>query len=107
VNGVPKWRLAAGILFLAALGFYAAIVTPIYIRAFELREFVSALTHNVDSRDRSDDVLDAMVVAKAHSLSLPVTASGVQITRSGGDVRIDLRYQVKVNLPGYAVELHF
>lgn len=107
MNGVPKWRLAAGILVLAALGFFAAVLTPVYIHAFEFREFVSGLTHNVETRDRSDEALTGMIVAKSRSLSLPVTASSVQITRNGGDVHIDVRYRVQVDLPGYTVELHF
>jgi hypothetical protein len=107
VNGVPKWRLAAGILVLAALGFFAAVLGPVYVRAFEFHRFVSGLTHNVDTRDRSDDALLRMVLAKSRSLNLPVNASGVQITRSGGEAHIDARYMVKVDLPGYTVELHF
>ena len=107
MNGVPKWRLAAGILVLAALGFFAVILAPVYIHAFEFREFVSGLTHNVETRDRSDEALASMVLAKSRSLSLPVTADGVQITRNGGDLHIDVRYRVQVDLPGYTVELHF
>ena len=48
-----------------------------------------------------------MVLAKARSLGLPVAASDVQITRTGEDLHIVVRYVVKVDLPGYAVELHF
>jgi hypothetical protein len=107
VKGVPKWRLACGLLVLAALGFFAAILAPLYLHAFELHEYVSSLKNDVDNRDRSEDGLVRMVLAKSRSLNLPVTASGVQITRSGGDLRIDVHYRVKVDLPGYTVELHF
>jgi hypothetical protein len=107
VNGVAKWRLAAGVLVLAALGFFAVVLTPIYWRGFAFRKYVSGLTHSVETRNRSDDALRDLTLAKARSLNLPVTASGVQITHDGGDVRIDVRYVVKVDFPGYAVELHF
>jgi len=107
VSPVPRWRLVAGILVLAALGLFAAVLTPIYMRNFRFHEFVSGLTHNVETRERSGDALKGMVLAKALSLSLPVTASDVQITRSGGEVRILVHYVVKVDLPGYTVELHF
>jgi hypothetical protein len=75
--------------------------------AFSFHRFVSNLTHNVGIGDRSGDDLLGMVLAKARSLNLPVTASDVQIMRSGGEVRIVFRYVVKVDLPGYTVELHF
>jgi hypothetical protein len=107
VNRVPRWRVAAGVLVLAALGLFAAVLTPVYVRSFALHRFVSSLTHNVGIRDRSEDALRGVVVAKARSLSLPVTASDVQIIRTGGEVRVVVRYVVKVDLPGYTVELHF
>lgn len=107
MNRVPRWRIAAGILVLAALGLFAAVLTPIYVRNFLFHQFVSGLTHNVETRERSGDALVGMVVAKARSLNLPVTASDVQIIRTGGEVRIVVRYVVKVDLPGYTVELHF
>jgi hypothetical protein len=107
VSRVPRWRTAAGILVLAALGLFAAVLTPIYVRNFQFREYVSSLTHNVETQDRAEDALRGMVLAKARSLSLPVSASEVQLVRTGGEVRIVVRYVVKVDLPGYAVELHF
>jgi hypothetical protein len=107
VSRVPRWRVAAGVLVLAALGLFAAVLTPIYVRSFQFHEFVSSLTHNVETRDRAEDALLGMVLAKARSLSLPVTASNVQIIRTGKEVRIVVRYVVKVDFPGYTVELHF
>ena len=107
MNRVPKWRIAAGVLVLAALGLFAAVLAPIYVRNFRFHRFVSGLTHNVETRERSGDALLGMVVAKGRSLSLPVSASDVQIMQTGGEVRIVVRYVVKVDLPGYAVELHF
>lgn len=107
MNGVPKWRIVAGILVLAALGFFAAVLTPVYVHAFKFREYVSGLARNPDSRDRSDDALLRMVLAESHGLNLPVMASGVQITRTGGNLRIDVRYKVAVDVPGYTVDLHF
>ena len=107
VNRVPIWRLAAGILVLAALGLFSAVLTPLYVRSFQFHQFVSSLTHNVETRGRADDALRGVVLAKARSLSLPVTASNVQIIRTGAEVRIVVRYVVKVDFPGYTVELHF
>ena len=107
MNRVPRWRLAAAVLVLAVLGLVAVVLSPTYLRNFEFHQFVSSLTHNGETRDRSRDVLLGMVLVKARGLGLPVTASDVQITRTGEDVHIVVHYVVKVDLPGYAVELHF
>jgi hypothetical protein len=106
VNRVSNWRLAAGILVLAALGFFAVLFTPIYIHNFQLQNFVDGLTRRVEIRAQPDDALRTMVVAEAHRLDLPVTANDVQVTRGDG-MRIAVRYQVEVDLPGYTVNLHF
>ena len=46
---------------------------------------------------------------KARQLDVPVSADNVRITRAadGKLEHIDVRYFVDVNLPGYAVKLHF
>jgi hypothetical protein len=47
------------------------------------------------------------VLDKARALDLPVQPGNVQIVRREGTVRIDVRYIVRVDLPGYTVDLHF
>jgi hypothetical protein len=108
VNRVPFWRKAAGIAVLAAMAFLLAVFAPIYFHNFQLRKYVDDLTHSVDARNASDDLLRTEVVDKAHRLSLPsVTADDVHVERSGSNLRIEVRYRVPVDLPGYQVTLHF
>jgi hypothetical protein len=47
------------------------------------------------------------VLNRAHELDLPVKADNVHIVRSSDGLRIDVRYFVRVTLPGYTVDLHF
>ena len=108
MNPTPLWRKAAGFAVLAALVFFIAVFTPIYFHNFQLRNYVEHLTQSVGSLSRSDDVLRTQVVEKAHELALPsVMADDVLITRTGNGMRIEVRYRVPVNLPGYTVTLHF
>jgi hypothetical protein len=107
VNPVPRWRIAAGIAVLLALLLFAAVLTPIYFHNFQLQGFVSALTQDASSRTASDDVLRARILGKASALNLPVTANDVQIVHTPDRLRIEIRYFVTVNLPGYTVNLHF
>jgi hypothetical protein len=90
------------------MAFFLAIFAPIYFHNFQLRNYVETLTRSVASRDASDDLLRTQVVEKAHQLGLPsVAADDVHISRSESDLRIEVRYRVPVDLPGYTVMLHF
>ncbi len=48
-----------------------------------------------------------MVLEKARQLRLPVAEDNVHITHTGQELHVDVRYFVRVNLPGYTVDLHF
>jgi hypothetical protein len=52
-------------------------------------------------------VLREWLVEKASALELPVKADEVHIQRSPDGLRIGVRYVVRVNFPGYTVDLHF
>jgi len=107
VNGVPRWRIAAGIAVLVAMAGLLAVFSPIYLHNLELQNFVAGLTQAVDARNRPDAELRLQILQKARTLALPVTEDNVQIIRSQETLRIDVRYLVPVKLPGYAVNLHF
>ena len=107
MSHVPRWRIVAAAVVLAALVAFTAMFAPIYFRNLELQNFVSEVAQGVENRTNSDDVLRAWVLDKAHALDLPVKEDNVQVIRSRQGVRIDVRYFVRVTLPGYTVDLHF
>ena len=107
VNGVPRWRIAAAFLVLAALVFFLAAFIPYYLRNLKLQNFVSEITRHVENQAKSDDVLRTFVIEKARQLELPITEDEVHITHPLDGLRIDIRYFIKVDVPGYTVNLHF
>jgi hypothetical protein len=107
VNQVPKWRIAAAVVILAGLVGFLAMFAPIYFRNVELQHYVSGMTQIVENTQKSDDLLRAQVVDKAHELNLPVAEDNVHIQRLPEGMHIDVRYFVRVTLPGYTVDLHF
>ncbi|MDR3701222.1 MAG: hypothetical protein P4L56_16365 [Candidatus Sulfopaludibacter sp.] len=107
MTAVPRWRIAAGIAVLVAMAGLLGVFTPIYFHNLQLQNFVGGLTQAVDSQHSPDAQLRAQILQRAHTLGLPVTEDNVQISRSPGTLRIDVRYLVPVQLPGYAVNLHF
>jgi hypothetical protein len=104
---VPRWRIAAALAVLAALLGLTAVFAPIYVNNLRLSIHVEDLTRSAGAVRQSDDALRADVLAKARELNLPVAAGNVHITRSADGVRIEVRYFVRVDLPGYTVDLHF
>lgn len=103
----PRWRLAAGVLILVALAAFGVELLPLYYRNYQFQRFVSAAAQRVENQTKSDDVLREWLVEKADSLNLPVKAGDVHIRRSADKLRIDVRYAVRVDFPGYTVNLHF
>ena len=107
MNRVPRWRMAAAAVVLTVLLAFTTMFAPIYFRNLELQNFVSDVTQRSENRTNSDDLLRTWVLDKAHELDLPVREDNVQVIRSREGVRIDVRYFVRVTLPGYTVDLHF
>jgi hypothetical protein len=107
VNPLPRWRIAAGCLVLAALVFFAILFTPVYVRNLKLQNYVDGITHSVGNERKSDDALRALVLDKARQLALPVAEDNVHIFRSAEGMRIDVRYAVTIHAPLYTVDLHF
>jgi hypothetical protein len=107
VNPVPRWRIAAAWAVLALLGVFSAVFAPIYFHNLELQRYVVEITQSVENQATPDDALRSLVLHKAQELDLPVQADNVRILRSPAKLRIDVRYFVRVTLPGYTVDLHF
>lgn len=107
MNPVSRWRIAAACIVILGLLFFAARLTPIYVHNLELQNYVSDIARRTDSRSQPDDLLRTWVLDKSHELDLPVKPDNIRILRSGEGVRIDVRYFVRVTLPGYTVDLHF
>ena len=104
---VPRWRIVAAVIVVAGLALYAARFAPIYFHNQQLQNFVADVSGRSDNAGRSDDLLRTWILDKAHELSLPVKAGDIRIVRTGQAVRIDVRYVVRVSVPGYTVDLHF
>ena len=98
---------AAAIAVLAALLGFGVLFAPIYAGNLKLQSYVAEITHRADSQSQSDEALRQNVLNKARELDLPVKADNVQIAHLPDGLRIDVRYFVRVTLPGYTVDLHF
>lgn len=101
------WRTAAGVAVLAALAYLGAQLIPLYLRNLELQRFLEETAGQSASLENPDDLLRTRIADRAARLGLPVSAEQVRLLRSDGKLWIAVRYTVPVDLPLYAVDLHF
>ena len=104
---MSRLRIAAAVLILIALAIMGARLLPLYLDNMRLQSYVERITRDAENRSRPDDVLRVAVLEKAAFLGLPVKAENVRIKRSEDNMRIDVRYVVRVDFPMYTVDLHF
>lgn len=107
MNRLPRWRIALATAIIAGMVALMAVLAPIYYHNLQLQNFVAATTRSAASQTQSDTVLRQQVVDKARQLELPVMADNVHIDRLPEGLKIEVRYFVQVELPGYTVILHF
>ncbi len=103
-SGTRLLRIAGGLLILFLLAGFAAAVVPVYYRNLE---FTRALGQIAAVPAASDESLRAAVVGRAALLGLAVEPAKVELSRSGGRLRIEVRYKVPVDVALYSVTLHF
>lgn len=107
MSTLPRWRIAAAGVVIAGLVLFAVRIGPIYFHNLQLQNFVTDLAAHPENHAKPDDLLRRQVLDEARLLALPITPDNVKIVRGGANMRIDVRYFVRVNLPGYTVDLHF
>jgi len=105
--GAGRVRIAAGAAVLGILAFFLLRLAPRYLDNLELQRFVEQTAARAENQAHSDDLLRTWIVEKAASLDLPVKADQVQVRRLPGQMRIEVRYVVPIDLTLYQVDLHF
>lgn len=104
-RGEGQLGCLVGLVLLLAGALVAYKMIPVKVKAAEMRDVVkdeakSAGTHN-DSRIRK------AILAKAAELELPVTEKDVIIKRQSTAIKVDVKYTVPVEFPGYVYQWNF
>lgn len=106
MNPQPRWlRAVAGVIVLLMLATVGVLLVPSYVANWKLQRYLSDLTENPSAA--SVESIRPAVVNKAASLGLPVHSNDVHVEVSPGAVRVQVLYVVRVDVAGYAVDLHF
>ena len=101
------WRIAAGIAILVILAATAVLLAPSYVRNMQLQQFLEESLQQQGVEDKPTEMLQVAVADKAAQLGIPLRPEQVRVDRTGGSLRIEARYIVRIDLPVYTVDLHF
>lgn len=104
---LPLWRLLAGIAVFAGLIADLSLLTPAYVRNYELEQYIAGRLHSRENRTFSDDQLRSDLITRARTLDLPLIGNNVQIEHGDGVTTLRTFYKIQVDLGLYTVDLHF
>ncbi len=104
----PSWvRMAAGAAALALLILVGVRLLPAYWRNLEFQRALKDLAAAGLKSGATDEAMRVGVVNAAARLGIGVRFGDVKVRRAHGRLEIQALYVVPVNLPVYAVDLHF
>jgi len=95
---------------LAGLVFVSAEVIPPYFSNYEFQDTLESEARLGTYSTKGDDVIRDSVFKRAQDLEIPITKEQIKIQRigpGGNGVMIETDYTVHIDLPGYAMDVHF
>ncbi|HEU0142563.1 MAG TPA: hypothetical protein VFQ79_22770 [Bryobacteraceae bacterium] len=102
-----SWRIAAGAVVLACLIGFLGLLVPSYLRNREFQNFLDRTVNSELAHRMPPGALQASVADGAGRIGLPVAPDQVRVRQTADDLRIEVRYAVRVEIPLYTVDLHF
>jgi len=94
-----------GLLLLIAAFFVAYKVIPVKVKAADLRQTV--IDESKAAGIHNDKQIRGFILEKAKDLDLPVTEKDVQINRTHSTIRVEVKYTVYIDFPGYRYRWDF
>ena len=101
------WRTAAAVLILAGLIGMAGLLAPPYVRNWRLQEYLNSLAGDPNTPSLPPEQIASKISHKAASLGIALDTSSVHVVIRGARLAVRAPYAVRVEMPGYAVDLHF
>lgn len=93
------WALVFWLVVLAAFVYFGSKFLPTYVSSNQFYDAMEYEAKETAAGNRTDEQVRKALVIKAKELGLPILAANIQITRSGNEVAIQVKYTVSVDLP--------
>jgi hypothetical protein len=107
-SGIASFKAIVAVLLFVALVFLAVKLVPPYINNYQFTEDIETIARLATyAQGRSEDDIRQDVLGKAKELDLPVRPEDVSVAKSTYGVNINVKYNVRVEVPGHVFNLNF
>lgn len=104
-------KMVFGLVVIATAVYLAAELFPVYYANYEFQDTINteATLETYTTKPEAD--IQQMIFKKAQDLQIPVIKEQIKVVRHGntgvGSLSIQAPYDVRLDFPGYPVDLHF
>ncbi|HET8798004.1 MAG TPA: hypothetical protein VFO89_09955 [Thermoanaerobaculia bacterium] len=104
-RGEGQFGCLVGLALLLVAGLIAYKMIPVKVKAAEMRDVV--YDEAKSGGQHSNAQIVKSILNKAEQLELPVKESDVKVDRTNASIRVEVRYTVPVEFPGYTYQWDF
>jgi hypothetical protein len=106
-----SFKAVLGFVVIAAVIYGSWLVIPPYFANYQFQdEIKNTALHDMYGTKSEEDIRQG-VFKRAKALEIPLTEEQIKVKRIGnsgsGSLLIDVDYTVRVDMPGYPLDLHF
>ena len=104
-------KLIFGLFVIALCVYLGAELIPVYYANYELQDLIKTEATLQTYTTKPEAEIQDGIYKKAQDLRIPLDKNQIKVQRHGftgtGSLSIDAPYMVRVDLPGYPLDLHF
>ena len=104
-------KLLSGFFVIGVIVYIGVVILPVYYANYRFADIVRTETVAETYSTKSEEAIQDSLYRKAVDLGVPIEKDQLRVHRTGnqgnGSLSVEAPYTVKVDLPGYPLELHF
>jgi len=105
------FKLVLGLFVIGAFVYVGAAILPVYYANYEFTEAVKTEATMQTYTTKTEAAIQDSLYKKAMDLGIPIEKERLRVHRTGnqgnGSLSVEALYVVRVNFPGYPLDLHF
>ena len=107
-SGFGGMKALLAVAVFGVVAFLAVKLVPPYVNNYQFQEELDTIARfTIYSQNKTADDIRGDVMVKVKDLKLPVKEDQIQVNKTTYGVNIDVKYSVRVEVPGYTFNLAF